>query len=176
MKISISGIEEVSKELALRPKQMERASRLTVNQVVKELHKDLGHQIPNTAALSVVGFRRHRIKKRLAKAKDKIIMASVWVGTKSVAATYAKGKFRQVKGVGVAVGRYLFKDSFWRTMKNGRRIILHRTKRTKSGVEEVRISLPSSHEEIKKAVRGKSRRIENILEYQLEKQFKKSEK
>lgn len=175
--IKVEGAEAVAKEFALRPKQIERASRLTVNQITKELHKELGGQIPKTAGSSIPGYRKHRAKKRLAKAKDKKkIRGVVWLGTKSIAAKYIKGRPGHIAGYGASKGKYVFKNSFWKTMKNGYKSIFRRTKRTKSGIEEERVSLPKSHAESLAALRGKRRTIQNILEAQLRKLFEKGKK
>lgn len=108
---------EKSDRQFINPKQVKRASRLAVNQITSEIHKELGGEIPREHGTSIVGYRRVRSKKKLAKARGKGLRGVVWQGTLRIQAKYA-GKPRKVKG-GVKAGKHFFPNAFIMTFKSG---------------------------------------------------------
>lgn len=98
-------------------KNVQRASRLAINEATNEAHKELGGTIPRAHGTSVTGYRRVRSKKKLAKARRRKMQGVVWQGLNQIQGTYA-GKARKVKG-GIKAGRHFFPNAFKITFKSG---------------------------------------------------------
>ncbi len=130
----------------IKPRQVERASRLAINAVTNEAHKELGGAIPTTHGTSIMGFRRVRSKKTLAKVRRKSLKAIVWEGTKEIKATYA-GKARNVKG-GIRAGKHFFPGAFIMKFKSDHVGIF---KRMGGQLVEETIDLPQAHAIVKRA-------------------------
>jgi len=170
LRIKIDGTDTIENEWNLRPAQIRSASRLTVNQVVRELQQDLGRSIPKQHGTSIAGFKRVRAKKTLAKAKTrKRIQGITWIGRNAIAAAYA-GKPRNVTG-GARAGKYFFENAFVATMKSGHTGIFKRIKGSTKIVEQT-VDLDQAQSQVRTAVNKKRGRISQILRQQLEKKIK----
>lgn len=161
-----------------KPAQVQRAARLTANQVTNEIHKELGGTIPKRHGTSITGFRRVRAKKTLAKARRKRIHGITWIGRNAIAAAYA-GKPKKTK-TGAKAGKYHFEGAFVARMKSGHLGIFRRiggkAKTGKSKIEEVTVPLTEAKRQVVRAAKGKRTRIRAIMQDQLRKQLKKKGK
>lgn len=169
MRIKIQGKDKVSKFLQAKPSQIKRAARNTINQVTRELKKELGGTIPREHGTSITGFRRYRSKSTLAKVGRKRIQGITWIGGNAIAAAYA-GKPRNVKG-GAKAGRFFFAKSFVATMKSGHKGIFQRISGSNK-IKEVTIPLTKVKALVIKAAKGARGRIRSIMQKQLRKQMK----
>lgn len=138
-RIWLEGKAKVDNWFRLKPKQISRATRLTINSVISQSHKQLGGEIPRAAGTSITGYRRVRAKKNLAKARRKVMTGVAWLGTLRIPAKYA-GRMKQQKG-GVRVGRHFFENAFVATMKSGYMGVF---KRVSGGIEQEYIDLPQA--------------------------------
>ena len=164
-KIRLEGKEQVKAWLKLKPVQINRASRITINQVTRELHKQLGGEIPKVGGTSVVGYRRVRAKKKLAKAgRTRIKRGITWMGTLDIPAKYA-GRPRKTKD-GVKVGRHFFTNAFVVTMKNGYTGVFYRLPGNK--LEQAMIELPQSDAQAKSAATWANQRASSVLRSRLQ--------
>lgn len=163
--IRVENKEELNQWFKDKPKQINRASRLTVNRITSDLHKRLGGIIPKTAGTSVAGYRRVRAKKTLSKVKNrsKIMRGVVWLGTMKIPAKYG-GRTRNVKG-GAKAGRHFFENAFVATMKSGYRGIFYRKPDGK--LEQAMIDLPEAQENVIQAARWAKTAAPNYLRKQL---------
>lgn len=164
------GYDEIKREFDLRPTQIGRAARLTINQITNELHRELGKEIPKYHGTSIAGFKRVRAKKKLAKANRKRLEGITWIGRNAIAAVYA-GKPRKVKN-GVKVGRYLFENAFILKMKSGHIGVFRRIHGTRK-IKEVLVELTDAKAQTIRAAKGKRSKIRQILQNQLRKQIKR---
>lgn len=108
----------------ITPRQVEQVNRKVVNKSLRAIDKEVGGTVPRAAGTSVVGFRRKRVFKTLAKARRKAVIGNVWIGANSIPAKYG-GKLKSVTG-GAKAGRHYFPGSFVATMPNGYRSIFHK--------------------------------------------------
>lgn len=154
----------------IKPKQIERAGRLAINQITNEIHKDLGGEVPKAHGTSITGYRRVRSKKTLAKTRTKRMRGIVWQGTMSVQAVYG-GKPREVKG-GVKAGRHFFPDAFIAVMKSGHVGIFKRMKGS-SELEEERIELEQAKSIATRKARDKLLELPQAFRKQYRKQIKR---
>lgn len=159
-KITLDGKKEVKRWFALKPQQIARASRLTINQVISESHKKLGGNIPREAGTSVVGYRRVRAKKTLAKARRKVMVGVAWMGTLQIPAKYA-GRAKNTKG-GVIVGRHFFENAFVATMKSGYTGVFRRVSGSRD-IEQVMIDLPKARSQVESAATWAATQSKSIL-------------
>lgn len=167
-RLKVEGADLIKKEWKLRPTQIARASRLTVNQITRELHKELGRDIPKEHGTSIAGFKRVRAKKTLAKARKRV-RGITWIGRNAIASAYA-GKPRNVKG-GARAGRYFFENAFVAKMKSDHVGIFKRIQGS-SKIEEQTIELTNAQAQVIRAVDGKRGKIRQIMQKQLRKQIK----
>lgn len=169
-RLTVTGAGIIKKEWALRPTQIARASRLTVNQITRELEKELGGDIPREHGTSIAGFKRVRAKKTLAKARNrKRVRGITWIGRNAIASAYA-GKPRNVKG-GARAGRYFFENAFVAKMKSGHVGIFRRIEGSTKIVETL-VELTNAKAQVVRAVNGKRGKIRQIMQNQLRKQTK----
>ena len=171
LSIKIDGTDAIKNEFGLRPAQIRSASRLTVNQVARELQQELGRSIPKQHGTSITGFKRVRAKRTLAKARNsrKRIQGITWIGRNAIAAAYA-GKPRNVKG-GARAGRYFFENAFVVTMKSKHTGIFKRIKGSNK-IEEQTVDLTNAQAQVVHAAKNARGRIRHILQNQLKKKVK----
>lgn len=160
MRIRLDGKEQVAQWFKLKPKQIDRATRLTINQVTNELHKSLGGKLPREAGTSVVGYRRVRAKKTLAKARSRANRGVTWMGTMKIPAKYA-GRMKQVPG-GVQVGRHFFENAFIGTMKSGYEGVFTRIQGTDK-IKQAMIEMNNAEAQVITAASWAEGRSKNIL-------------
>ena len=143
--LKIEGEAELAKWFKLKPTQIARASRLTVNKTTTMLHKKLAGDIPRKHGTSIVGYRKVRAKKTLSKVKKrtKNVRGITWLGANDIDARYA-GKMRTVQG-GVRAGRHFFENAFIATMKSGYTGIFERIQGG-SKIKKVMIPLTDAHD------------------------------
>jgi len=162
-------IDKIDKPL-LNPKKIARASRLAVNQVTSEIHKDVTREVPKAHGTSITGYRRVRSKKTLAKARKKRLRGIVWQGTMDIQAVYA-GKPRKVKG-GVKAGKHFFPGAFIATMKSGHVGIFSRIHGSKK-IEEERIELDQARSIIESKAREALPKLPKLFREQYKKLIKR---
>ena len=164
MRITLEDKTKVARWFALKPSQIARASRLSINQVTNELHKQLGGDIPRVAGTTVVGYRRVRAKKRLAKAgRGRIKRGVAWMGTMKIPAKYG-GRMKNA-GSDAWAGKHFFKNAFVATMGNGYQSIFYRMPGGK--LKQAMIDLPKSDTQAKTAGRWARNRVDRVLERRL---------
>lgn len=155
----------------IKPKQVERASRLAINQITNEIHKDLGGDIPKTHGTSITGYRRVRSKKTLAKSRKRTMRGVVWQGTMDIPARYA-GKSRNVSG-GAKAGRHYFPGAFVATVgKNKYRGIFKRIKGSNK-LEQVYIELTQAKALANRKAQQKLLQLPAAFRKQYRKQIKR---
>jgi len=160
MRIRVENKAKVATWFKLMPKQIDRASRLSINQVTNELHKRLGGEIPKEAGVTVVGYRRVRAKKSLAKAgRRKIKRGVTWMGTMEIPAKYA-GRMRS-EGSDAWAGKYFFQNAFIATMKSGYKGIFYRLPGGK--LKQATIKLPKSDYQAATAASWARARVDQVL-------------
>lgn len=153
----------------IKPAHVKRASRLAVNQITNEMHKELGGEIPRAHGTSVTGYRRVRSKKNLAKARAKRLRALVWQGTLRIPAKYA-GKPRKVTG-GVKAGKHYFPNAFIATMKNGYTGVFKRITGS-SKLEQEYIELEQAQKMVRRKAQEKLPKLQEAFRYQYKKLIK----
>lgn len=156
--------------ISVTPRQVERIRRVVVNHIVRETHKKTGGVVPRKAGVTVVGYRRKRMFRTLARTRKRNVVGSVWIGTQDVAAKYG-GVLRNTKD-GARAGRHFFKGSFVRTMPNGYRSIWH--KNDKGELVQDIIKVPDAHQPSLSAVMQTKSGASQILSRQIEKELAKN--
>lgn len=164
MRIHLDGKAEAARWFKLKPRQIDRASRLSINQVTNELHKQLGGSLPRDAGTSVVGYRKVRAKKSLAKARSLAKRGVTWMGTMKIPAKYG-GRMKQVHG-GVKVGRHFFENAFIATMKNDYQGVFKRIQGTDK-IEQAMIDMPNADAQAATAASWAEARYKNVLRKRL---------
>ena len=162
IKINLDTAEAVR---ALNPSKAElkRASRLVINKITNDVHKDLGGRLPRGSGVQIGGFRRVRTRK--TKAKGNTLRGTVWIGGNQIAAKYV-GRPRDVTG-GAQAGRHFFPGAFVATMKNGYTSVFKRSQNGK--IKEQTVEVKNLHPEAQAAVRRHSATATKILKSELEK-------
>ena len=168
--IQLDGKKEAARYFTAKPRQIERATRLTINKVVRSMHREAGGTLPRRAGTSVVGYRRARAKRSLAKARRKRTVGSVWMGTMKIPAKYA-GKIRSAKG-GARAGRLFFKNAFVAKMAHGYEGIFRR-KDGGRGVEQVHVDMPNAASDMRRIKDRNGPIIRRLLHAELVRQFKR---
>lgn len=164
MRIHIDNKKEIALWFKVKPKQVSRASRLSINQVTNELHKQLGGSLPRDAGTSVVGYRKVRAKKTLAKSRSKTKRGVTWMGTMKIPAKYG-GRMKQVHG-GVKVGRHFFENAFIGTMKSGYVGVFKRIQGTDK-IEQAMIEMNNADAQAATAATWAEARYKNVLRKRL---------
>ena len=160
MRITLKDKGKVATWFKLMPKQIDRASRLSINQVTNELHKRLGGEIPKVAGTTIVGYRRVRAKKKLARSgRQKVKRGVTWMGTMEIPAKYA-GRMRS-EGSDAWAGKYFFQNAFIATMKSGYTGVFYRLPGNK--LKQAMIQLPKSDHQAKTAASWAKGRVEQVL-------------
>ena len=123
------------KELADKsPVAIARVSRNMANFIATDLQKTLGASIPKKTKTNVAGFKRIRVKKKLAIVKRNRPFATLWLGGNTISAKYGGRLFQNDKGAGA--GKHFFKGSFIATMHTGYKSIFHRVNKRGKLVED----------------------------------------
>ena len=161
-------VQRAAKFFNAKPAQIKRATRRTVRTITNDLHKELGGTIPREADISVLGYRKVRVKKKTPKGRGKSSTGSVWVGQNQVQARFAKGRKRNDKARGGAwAGKYFFKNAFVLKAKSGFESIFQRTGKGKLPVKQAYINLPKAQEFTRKAADRAKNRLVPLLEKNL---------
>ena len=168
-KIRLDGKAELGMYFAAKPAQIQRAARFTANEYTRIVHKEAGSEIPRVVASSVLGFKRVRAKRRLAKARAKRVQGITWIGENEIAGIYAKGRLKKVKG-GVMKGRYFFENAFVATMKSGHTGIF--TRLSSGKIKQATFPIEAQADGvIRDVVRSNEPKIQAMLRRRLEREL-----
>jgi len=150
LQVNVNVVKQLKlSDIGLSSAQIRRINRKATNDYIKVLNKFIPTDISAKNNIGVTGYRKHRIKRRRANARQKNPSASFWVGENDVLAQFKKGAWRDSRK-GASKGSFFQRDAFVIRLKSGTKMMLFRDKSGK--IKPVRAPLVGYSASVDKGV------------------------
>lgn len=174
----MQGLDELLKQLDSMSPEIDAARRAAVKSATKKADYLVKKRIAKKESISAKGVNQYRVKTKLFD-----YSGTIWLGHEPIKVRYA-GKYEVIKGVGVRLGRRVFRGVFHAKMPSGHSGVFerhrkgkrwtHGRKRSSSPnlpIKETRIQFEYAEREIARISHEVERGFQRTLEFEIKKRI-----
>ena len=177
--IEMQGLDKLLQGLDAMSPDLKSARRAAIKSRTKKADDLIKKRVAKKEGVSAKAVNQYRVKTRYFE-----YMGTIWVGHAPIKVRYA-GKYKEIRGVGIKLGKRIFRGAFTAKMESGHQGVFERHgkgKRWSYGrskksspnlpIKETRIPFQHAESEIKRISKEVEISFKRSLEFEIKKRIK----